>query len=85
MKFVTVDMTVNTTWPTDVMSVGEVNDKGITLDMTVNMRLSRVCGLAAQQRVLLTLQRFNDLIENEKDKLFKNTIQAYDQYPEELK
>jgi hypothetical protein len=29
-------------WPIDIMSVGEVNDEGVPLDMTVNMRLSRV-------------------------------------------
>jgi hypothetical protein len=73
------------TWPTDVMSVGEVNDEGVPLDMTVNTRLSRICGLATQQRVLLFMQGFDDLTENEKDKLFKNTIQAYIQYPKELK
>jgi hypothetical protein len=33
------------TWPTDIMSVGEVNDEGIPLDITVNTRLSKVCGL----------------------------------------
>jgi hypothetical protein len=73
------------TCPTDVMSVGEVNDEGVPLDTTVNTRLSRVCGLAAQQRVSLILQGFDDLIENEKDELFENSIQAYVQYPEELK
>jgi Fe2+ transport system protein B len=51
----------------------------------VNMRLSRVCGLAIRQRVSLTLQGFDDLTENKKDKLFENSIQAYVQYPEELK
>jgi hypothetical protein len=35
--------------------------------------------------VLLTLQGFDELTENEKDELFKNSIQAYIQYPEELK
>jgi hypothetical protein len=35
-------------WPMDIMSVGRVNDEGVPLDMTVNMRLSRVCGLAAR-------------------------------------
>jgi hypothetical protein len=49
------------------------------------MRLSRVCGLATRQRVLLILQEFNDLTENEKDELFKNSIQAYVEYLEELK
>jgi hypothetical protein len=72
-------------WPTDVMSVGEVNDEGVPLDTTVNTRLSRVCGLAFWQRVSLILQEFDDLTENEKDKLFKNSIQAYVQYSEELK
>jgi hypothetical protein len=67
------------------MSVGEVNDEGVRLDMTVNMRLSRVCGLSAWQRVLLILQGFDDLIENERNKLFENSIQAYIQYSEELK
>jgi hypothetical protein len=67
------------------MSVGEVNDKGLPLDTRVNMRLSRVCGLATRQRVSLTLQGFNELTENKKDELFENSIQAYVQYPEELK
>jgi hypothetical protein len=67
------------------MSVGEVNDKGLPLDMRVNMRLSSVCGLATWQRVSLTLQGFDELTKNEKDELFKNFIQAYVQYLEELK
>jgi hypothetical protein len=67
------------------MSVGEVNDEGLPLDTRVNMRLSRVCGLATRQRVSLTLQRFDELIKNDKDELFEKSIQAYVQYPEELK
>jgi hypothetical protein len=67
------------------MSVGEVNDEGLPLDTRVNTRLSMVCGLATWQRMLLTLQGFDELTENKKDKLFKNSIQAYVQYPEELK
>jgi hypothetical protein len=55
------------------------------LDKAINMRLSRVYGLATRQRVLLILQEFNDLTENEKDELFKNSIQAYVEYLEELK
>jgi hypothetical protein len=51
-------------WPTDVMSVGEVNDEGIPLDTTVNMRLSRVCSLATRQRVSITLQGSDNLTEN---------------------
>jgi hypothetical protein len=69
----------------DVMSVGEVNDEDVPLDTIVNKRLSRVCGLAARQRVSLILKAFDDLTENEKDELFENSIQAYIQYPEELK
>jgi hypothetical protein len=64
------------------MSVCEVNDEGVLLDTTINMRLSRVCGLAARQRVSLTMQGFDELMENEKDELFKNSIQAYVQYLE---
>jgi hypothetical protein len=67
------------------MSVSEVNDEGVPLDMTVNTRLSRVCGLDARQRVSITLQGFNDLTENEKVELFEGSIQAYVQYPEEMK
>jgi hypothetical protein len=37
------------------MSVGEDNDEGVPLDTRVNIRLSRVCGLATRQRVFLTL------------------------------
>jgi hypothetical protein len=65
--------------------VFEVNDEGLPLDMRVNTRLSRVCGLAARQRVSLTLQGFDELTKNEKDELFKNSIPAYVQYSEELK
>jgi hypothetical protein len=67
------------------MNVGQVNDEGVPLDTKVNMRLSRVCGLATQQRVLLTLWRFNELTKNEKDDLYENSIQAYVQYLKELK
>jgi hypothetical protein len=49
------------------------------------MRLSRACGLAARQRVSLTLERFDDLRKNDKNELFKNSIQAYVEYPKELK
>jgi hypothetical protein len=73
------------TWLTDIMSVGEVNDEGVPLDTTVNTRLSRVCGLSVRLTVSLTIQRFDELTENEKDELFKNSIQAYVQYLEELK
>jgi hypothetical protein len=67
------------------MSVGEVNDEGLPLDMRVSTRLSMVCGLAARQRVSLTLLGFDELTENEKDELFENSIQAYIQYTKELK
>jgi Fe2+ transport system protein B len=67
------------------MSVDEVNNEGLPLDTRVNTRLSRVCGLAARQRVSLTLQGFDELTKNEKDELFKNSIPAYVQYSEELK
>jgi hypothetical protein len=69
----------------DVMSVGEVSDEGVPLNMTMNTRLSRICALAARQRVSLILQGFDDLTKNEKDKLIENSTQAYVQYPEELK
>jgi hypothetical protein len=67
------------------MSVDEVNNEGLPLNTRVNTRLSRVCGLAARQRVSLTLQGFDELTKNEKDELFENSIQAYVQYLEELK
>jgi hypothetical protein len=35
--------------------------------------------------VSLTLERFDDLTENDKDELFKNSIQSYIEYSEELK
>jgi hypothetical protein len=72
-------------WPIDVKNVGQVNDEGVPLDKKINTRLSRVYGLAARQRVSLTLQGFDDLTKNEKDELFENSIQAYVEYPKELK
>jgi hypothetical protein len=72
-------------WPTDVKNIGQVNDDGLPFDNEINTRLSRVCGLAARQRVSLTLERFDDLTENDKDELFENSIQADVEYPEQRK
>jgi Fe2+ transport system protein B len=67
------------------MSAGEVNNEGLPLDTRVNTRLYRVCGLAVWQRVSLTLQGFDEFTKNKKDKVFKNSIQVYVQYLQELK
>jgi hypothetical protein len=72
-------------WSTTVKNVGQVNDEGVHLNNEISIRLSRVCGLAAQQRVSLTLERFDDLTKNDKDDLFENFIQSYIQYPKEPK
>ena len=74
-----------TTWPTDVMVVGEVNDEGLPLDSAISTRLSRVCGLAGRQKVPLTLDNFDDLSDDQKKEIFNDAIQPYVQYPEELK
>jgi hypothetical protein len=62
------------TWSTDVMNAGEVNEDGQPLDQHMLTRMSRACGLAARQRVPLTLEKFEDLIEDEKNELFTNSI-----------
>jgi hypothetical protein len=72
-------------WPIDVMNIGQVNNEDVPLNTKMNIRLSRVYGLVAQQKVSLTLLGFNDLTKNAMDKLFENSIHAYVQYPEELK
>jgi hypothetical protein len=72
-------------WLTDVTNIGQVNDNGVPLDKEINMGLSSVCGLATHQRVLLTLERFDDLTKNDKDELFENSIQGYIEYTEEVK
>jgi hypothetical protein len=67
------------------MNAGEVNEDGQPLDQHTLTRLSRFCGLAARQSVPLTLEKFEDLTEDEKNELFMNSIQQYIVYPEELK
>ena len=67
------------------MNASEVNEDGQPLDQHTLTRLSRVCGLAARQRVPLTLEKFEDLTEDEKNELFTNSIQRYVVYPKELK
>jgi hypothetical protein len=67
------------------MNASKVNEDGQPLDQRTLMRLSRVCGIAARQRVSLTLEKFEDLTEDEKNELFANSIQQYVVYPEELK
>jgi hypothetical protein len=61
--------------PTNVMNAGEVNEDGQPLDQCTLTTLSRVCGLDAWQRLLLTLKKFEDLTEDEKNELFANSIQ----------
>jgi hypothetical protein len=68
-------------WPTDVKSVGEVNDEGLPMDRITSTKLSRVCGLAAQQRVSLTLDTFDDLSNKDRKELFDNSVEAYVEYP----
>jgi hypothetical protein len=52
--------------------------EGLPLDMRVNTRLPRFCGLAVRQRVSLTLQEFDELTKNERTNslktLFKHTF-----------
>jgi hypothetical protein len=67
------------------MNAGKVNEDGQPLDQCTLMRLSRVCSLAARERVSLTLEKFEDLTEDEKNELFTNSIQRYVVYLEELK
>jgi hypothetical protein len=57
------------------MNAGEVNEDGQPLDQCTLMRLSRVCGLTARQRESLTLEKFEDLTDDEKNELFTNSIQ----------
>jgi hypothetical protein len=65
------------------MNAGEVNEDGQPLDQRTLTRLSRVCVLATRQRVSLTLEKFEDLTEDEKNELFVNSIQRYVVYPDE--
>jgi hypothetical protein len=67
------------------MNAGKVNEDGQPLDQRVLMRLSRVCGLAARQRVPLTLEKFEDRTEDEENELFAKSIKRYVVYPKELK
>jgi hypothetical protein len=55
------------------------------LDQRTLMRLSRVCGHIARQRVPLTLEKFEDLTEDEKNDLVVNNIKRCVVYPKELK
>jgi hypothetical protein len=67
------------------MNACEVNEDEQPLDQRTLTRLSRVCGLTTRQRVPLTLEKFEDLTEDEKNEFFVNSIQWYIVYPEELK
>jgi hypothetical protein len=73
-----------TTWPSDVKSCGRVNSEAAPEDPSIKVRLGRVCGLAARQRVPLTLEHFDDLSWDDKKNIFANDIQPYVEYPREL-
>jgi hypothetical protein len=57
------------------MNAGEVNEDEQPLDQRTLTKLSRLCGLVAWQRVPLTLEKFEDRTEDEKNELFANSIQ----------
>ncbi|PVH64317.1 hypothetical protein PAHAL_2G236100 [Panicum hallii] len=73
-----------TTWPSDVKSCGRLNSEAAPEDPSILVRLARVCGLTARQRVPLTLEHFDDLSWDDKKRIFKNNIQPYVEYPIEL-
>jgi hypothetical protein len=58
------------------MNVSQVNEEGVPFDTKVNMRMSRVCGLATRQRVPVTLYGFDELMKmkrtNSSKTLFKH-------------
>jgi hypothetical protein len=69
---------------TDVMSVGEVNDEGVPLDTTVN-EIVHGSWSSCPAKSIVNPIGIDDLTENKKDEHFENSIQAYVQYPKELK
>jgi hypothetical protein len=73
------------TWPMDIMSVSEVNDKRRTLGHDSEYEIVQGLWSSSPAKGVVNPVRFNDLTENEKDELFKNSIQAYVQYLKELK
>ena len=73
-----------TTWPTDVVHVGEANDEGVPLGKAVKTRLARVCGLTARQRVGINCAGFSSLTQEEKQTLFNECVQKYVAFPEHL-
>jgi len=74
-----------TTWPTDLITVVEVNEEGTPLDKRTLVRLRRVCGFTAWQNVNLNLANFDDLSKDARGKLFDNNIQTYVAFPKDLR
>ena len=56
-----------TKWPTDVLTVEEVNNEGIPMDKTTHTRFKRVCGLTGRHRVSINLPYFNNLTKEQRE------------------
>ena len=63
-----------TKWPTNAITVRQVNDEGMSLDQKTCTRLKSVFGLTGRQKVNINLPNFNTLKKAQKEALFVSCI-----------
>ncbi|CAN6362508.1 unnamed protein product [Urochloa humidicola] len=74
-----------TKWPVDKMMVTEIDEGGMPKDRKQKLRLRRLCGLIARQRLSLVMPRFNCLDRKQKWLLFGKYVMLWLHFPVEMK
>ncbi|CAO2148073.1 unnamed protein product [Urochloa humidicola] len=74
-----------TKWPKDKMMVTEIDEGGMPTERKQKLRLRRLCGLIASQKLSLVMLRFNCLSRQQKWSLFDKYIMPWLHFPAEMK
>ena len=63
-----------TKWPEDKIVVTELTPAGMPKEKRVQIRMRRLAGLIARQRISLVMPSFNDLSGDDKRQLFDECV-----------
>jgi hypothetical protein len=74
-----------TRWPDDKITVTELTPARIPTEKRARLRMRRLIGLIARQRISLVLPSFNTLTEEDKMTLFEDCVQHWLERPNDLK
>jgi len=74
-----------TQWPGDTIDVTELTPDGMPIERKAHLRMRKLAGLIARQRISLVLPSFSDLSEEDKKLLFDECVHPFLVFSDELK